>query len=324
MATASALVLGDLCADTIVTSRLPLTWRESADSGESVFRVAIGEQVGGSAFHFARHAAAAGMDPLILGAVGSDLAGDRIVARLAEEALSYRVQRSDTAATAQSIIAYDASGTRLMITSQPSANDELSAEFLRANIPPLLRPDVVWLPGHCLRDRSAARWSAVKEVLAYGRDRSARVVLDIVPHDLYRLFPGLDELQSAVGTVDGISSDLDSIRHWIYTGDANEPPSPQRLAAVVADALELIPFVMLRYHDGRTYRQLAAARTGFRAAETRTVPDGERLSGYGDFLACTALRGYLEHLAGSAGTSGPAISAERGVNDALSRHPDRN
>ncbi len=296
MTTSSLLVLGDLCVDTIVTRRLPRLWYEIVAPEEPVFRVPIDERAGGSAFHFARHAAAAGMQPLIAGCVGSDLAGDTIIATLADAGCRYQIERTSMAPTARSLVAFDACGTRLLMTTERSANDLLSAEFVRARVLPEARPSMVWLSGHCLRARAAPRWTAVAEAVDQARQAGARVVLDVVPHDFYRLFPGFDDLQSAVGPLDGIAAELDSLRRWLRISGSEAPPSPQTLVKTVSAVLDLVPFVILRYCDGTTYRQLATARTGFRAAETRTVPDSVRLVGYGDFLASVAVRDYLEHL----------------------------
>jgi sugar/nucleoside kinase (ribokinase family) len=309
---ASALVLGDLCIDTVIASRLPFTWQETVASGEAVFRVPIRERVGGSAFHFARQAAAVGIRPLVLGSVGCDMAGDRILAALANMGLGYKVQRTDAATTAQSIIAYDSNGVRLMMASHLNANDALSAEFVRANAPETLRASLVWLSGHCLRDRAAARWAAVREALTHAREAGAKVVLDVVPHDFDRLFPGLDELQSAVGPVDGIAAELGSIDRWLDGGACTEPRTPAVLAATATYWLDLVPFVIVRFHNGRTYWQIAAARTGFWATETREVPAGGDLVGYGDVLACAALRGYLDHLSSHAGVPGAPVYTEGG------------
>jgi hypothetical protein len=310
--TASALVLGDLCIDTVITSRLPFTWQETVDSGEAVFRVPIRERVGGSAFHFARQAAAVGISPLVLGSVGRDTAGDRILAALTGKGLRYQVQRTDIASTAQSIIAYDSNGVRLMMASHLNANDTLSKEFVRANAPASLQASIVWLSGHCLRDRAAARWAAVREALAYARDAGAKVVLDVVPHDFDRLFPGLDELQCAVGPVDGIAAELGSACRWLNGGACGQRPTPHVLATTATYALDLVPFVILRFHDGSTYWQIAAARTGFWATETRDLPTGGNLVGYGDVLACAALRSYLDHLSSRTRMPGPPAYTEGG------------
>ena len=308
----SVLVLGDLCLDTIVSGRLPVTWQEAVAFGEPVFRVPISEHVGGSAFHFARRAAAVGLRPIVVGSVGSDLAGDKVLATLTGEGLDCQIQRSDEAPTAQSIIAYDVNGARLMIASKVSANDNLSAEFARANALMFLHPGFVWLSGHCLRDRAVARWAAVIEILASAREAGAKVLLDVVPHDFYRLFHGFEDLQSAVGPIDGVVADLNTIRRWFYSGGRQESLGLPELEASVADALDLVPFVMLRFHDGTTYQQLSAARTCFRAAETRAVPSTEHLVGYGDFLACIALRGYIDHLVGLTDMSQSPADMERG------------
>jgi hypothetical protein len=296
MTTPSLLVLGDLCLDTVVTGLLPTTWHGLVPRVEPVFRVPIDERVGGSAFNFARHAATAGMRPLIAGCVGSDPAGQAIILALAEAGFPHRIERISAAPTARSLVAFDANGTRLLITTEHSANDLLSAGFVRSSVLPLARPCLVWLSGHCLRDRTAPRWTAVAEIIGHAREQGARVVLDIVPHDFYRLFPGFDDLRSAIGPVDGIAAELDSLRRWLGVGGPGRPPSPEALTATASAALDLVPFVLTRYHDGTTYRQLAAARTGFRATQTRTIPDSGHLVGYGDFLASLAVRDYLEYL----------------------------
>jgi len=294
--TSSVLVLGDLCLDTVVTGRLPRTWHGLMPREEPVFHVPIEERVGGSAFNFARHAAAVGMPPLIAGCVGSDPAGHAVILALEEAGFPHWIERISAAPTARSLVAFDASGTRLLMTTERSANDLLSADFVRSSVLPQARPCLVWLSGHCLRDRTAPRWTAVAEIIGQAREQGARVILDIVPHDFYRLFPGFDDLRSAIGPVDGVVAELDSLRRWLCVGGPGGPPGPEALTATASAALDLVPFVLTRYHDGTKYRQFAAARTGFRATQTRTIPDSGDLVGYGDFLASLAVRDYLEHL----------------------------
>jgi sugar/nucleoside kinase (ribokinase family) len=317
----SVLVLGDLCIDTIVADRLPVSWREAADSGEVVFRVPLREQVGGSAYHFARQAAATGFRPIIVGAVGTDLAGDKVISALADEAIPHWVQRRDVTPTAHSIMSYDAHGARMMITSQVSANDGLSAEFVQASLPELPPLAAVWLPGHCLRDRAAPRWAAVARALAHARHVGALVLLDLVPHDFERLFPGIEDITSAIGAVDGISADLATLRRWLHADGPRLALNQEALAVTVAEALDVVPFVMARYHDGTTYWQLAATRAGMRSAEAMALPPSEKLAGYGDHLASLALRAYLDALPGRARRPaaslppvfGPELAADLGT-----------
>jgi hypothetical protein len=307
MRTSPVLVLGDLCMDTVVTSRLPRSWHELSASGEPVFRVPVDERAGGSAFQFGKYAAAAGLRPLIVGCVGSDLAGSTVVAALAQAGCRSQIQRTERAPTARSVVAFDAHGTRLLITTERSANDLLSVDFVQLHVPPTTGVSLVWLPGHCLRDQTASRWNAVGELLGYAREAGTRVVLDVVPHDFYRLFEGLNDLQSAIGPLDGIAADFDSLGRWLGIGSIAGWPSPQALAEAVSATLDLVPFTILRYHDGSTYRQLAGARNGFRATEARTVPDPSRLVGYGDYLASLAVRDYLEHLQTPSARTGRTI-----------------
>jgi len=297
------LVLGDLCIDTVVPDRLPRSWGELGVSEEPVFRVPIDERVGGSAFQFARHAAAAGAQPLVVGCVGKDLAGDSVIAALDRAGCCSHIQRAEVAPTARTVVTFDAHGTRLLITTERSANDLLSEDFVRSIALPS-QACLVWVAGHCLRDQAVPRWGAVAEALGRAREAGARVVVDVVPHDFHRLFTGLDDLRSQIGPVDGIAAELASLRRWLGIGSAHGAPSAQALADTVSATLDLVPFTIVRYHHGTTYRQLAGARTGFRAAEVRTVPDAGAFVGFGDFLASLAVRDYLEHL------QSPAAHAE--------------
>jgi sugar/nucleoside kinase (ribokinase family) len=301
----SLLVLGDLCIDTVVPSPLSMSWHELSASEERVFRVPLDERPGGSAFQFGRYAAAVGMQPLVVGCLGSDLAADAMVAALAMAGCRSQIQRTESAPTARSVVTFDASGTRLLITTERSANDLLSADYVRSLALSADRPSLVWLPGHCLRDQTAPRWRAVISALDCAREAGARVVLDVVPHNFYQHFAGIDDVQSLIGPLDGISAELDSVRRWLGVGWAHASPCPEALADAVSAVLDMVPFTIVRYHDGSTYQQLARARTGFRATEVRAVPEPGGLVGYGDYLASLAVRDYLAHL------ETPAAQTER-------------
>jgi sugar/nucleoside kinase (ribokinase family) len=295
------LVLGDLCLDTLVAARLPLTWSSAAASGEVLMPVPITDQVGGTAYHFARGAAQVGLLPTVVGCVGQDAAGDLVAGALAAAGLDHRVRRSATTPTARTFVAFDVLGSRFMFTSPLNANDELPAELTRS-----LRAcqwDLVWLSGVCLRSTAAPRFATVTEIAAHARAGGALVVLDVVPHDFHRLFGSLDEVAAATGGLDGVVSGLLSARLLLGLGPLGEGAPAERLAATAAALLEVFPFAVVQSHDGTTFHQTAMDRSGFERMYSRPVPQGSALVGYGDTLAGAAVRDYLGHRA--EGTGGP-------------------
>jgi sugar/nucleoside kinase (ribokinase family) len=310
------LVLGDLCLDSVVSSRLPLTWASAAAAGEPVLRVHIADQVGGTAYQFTHWAARFGLCPVIIGCVGRDAAGDLIMSRLAATNLAHAVQRSASAPTARSLAVFDALGTRFMFTSQVNANDELSADFMRSH--GSVRSDLVWLSGLCLRSRNAPRFHAVAEAVAIAREQGSLIVLDVVPHDFHLLFGSLEEVRDTLGHLDGLVSDVTTARRLLGM-DLPEGPQAELLPVTAAALLDLFPLAVTQCHDGTTFHQLAVSRSGFNVSYVRPVPAGSALVGYGDALASEVLRDYLRHRAGSLKGSGswpvapPVIAPTRPV-----------
>ncbi|MEV6150050.1 hypothetical protein AB0L53_06880 [Nonomuraea sp. NPDC052129] len=287
------LVMGDLCLDTVVETWLPKTWSRVAASGELLARGPIADQVGGTAYQFARRAVQFGLSPTVVGSVGEDAAGEIIGDVLAAAPFECRVQRSTTAPTARTLVAYDASGARHMFTSSVSANDALSSDFVRAGE---FGPwDLIWISGLCLRSRSVPRFAAVIGAVAEARRSGALVVLDVVPHDFYRLFDALTEVAEILGGLDGVVTEANTARRMLGLGRQDEKQSVTMLSDTADALLKVTSLAIVRLRDGSKYHQLAASRSKLHASYSYPVPDGAALLGYGDLLAAEALRDYLEH-----------------------------
>ncbi|HEX6470122.1 MAG TPA: carbohydrate kinase family protein [Streptosporangiaceae bacterium] len=305
---ARVLVLGDLCVDTIVSAPLPITWSGAAAISEPLLQVPIADRIGGTAYQFARAAARHGLRPTLVGCVGEDPAGDLIINELASRGLDHHIQRSPSAPTARSVLAFDAMGARLMFTSSVNANDQLSVDFGPVCADHPLK--ACWLSGMCLRSRNAARFRTVIEGVAHARSRGAMILLDLVPHTFHRLFSSLHEVMSVLGGLDGVVADLAAARKMLDLPASQETTVAVAMHATAEALVDIVPFAVLQWHDAEHYLQLAVSRSGFTAAATRPVPQGIALVGYGDALAAEAVRDYLAH---SPATPGPSrVSTARG------------
>jgi sugar/nucleoside kinase (ribokinase family) len=289
----SAVVLGDLCIDIVAQEPLPFSLHGDLDEEPAVW-LPLAELPGGSAYHFARWAQRYGLKPLVVGCVGGDLAGESMAEALDKEGIAARLQRS-SAATARVFIAYDPKGYRILFASSASANNDLTPEFVQRSWSVFDHYDMLWLSGLCLRHRDAIRMSAVVEAVKFARRDGALVILDVVPHDFRKHFGSVGEVESTVGEIDGVVSDLASARRLLRLGSPGEQLGRIELQETIDQILRFTDLAVLRHldRDGQQYLQIARSSDGFHAEWTHPLSEVHELRGYGDALACEALTAFL-------------------------------
>lgn len=290
MAHPVVLVFGDLCADLVAVGQLSGRFTAAADPiDELTFRAPLRDRAGGTAFHFARAAAAASLRPIVVGSVGTDQSGQLIRHALTAAGLDHVIFEQPDHATGRVVLAYDDTGRRFMLTERDSANRYLPelGPALDAITGPI---DLAWVSGISICDRSTATFAAVLTALEEVRRRGGRVLVDIVPHEFHEHFPSVGGLLEELGGVDGLVSEQASMRRLLRVGHPGESVGPEALEETARAVLETVPMTIVRQRVGDSYYQLAAARSqeNLKVRRFDTYND-ERMAGLGDRLACMAL-----------------------------------
>ena len=137
--------------------------------GETVLGESVGRFAGGKGANQAVAARRAGGDVVMVGAVGSDDAGDAYLQRLADLGIDARVSRIDGTPTGTAVITIDQSGENSIIV-VPGANGEFDAREVGAG------------PGDVVLLQLEIPLDCVTRVARESRRAGARVVINLAPY----------------------------------------------------------------------------------------------------------------------------------------------
>ncbi|TDD31998.1 carbohydrate kinase family protein [Actinomadura sp. KC06] len=283
------LVLGDLCLDTLVEGEVAFDSAAARDGGDFSLWTPLFDAPGGTAYHFAAAALRCGHTPVIVGAVGADVAGRAITAALTGEAIGHQVAVADGRPTGRTVIGYSATGARVMFASQGTANEGLSGGVVEEVLDALPGFDAVWVSGLSLSRRATPTYASVREIASGATARGVRLLLDVVPHEFHRHFSDVPSITAELGPVHGLVSELTSARRLLGLGEAGEALTDRRLDETAGLLLEHVAATVLRYRTGSLYRQSVRTRGGLAHDLERPVPDRLGLRGYGDTMTCEVL-----------------------------------
>jgi len=159
-----------------VNDDLRLTVVKHAVPGETITATSARRELGGKGANQAVAARRAGAIVRFVGAVGSDPAGDELVAALEAEGIDTSgVARIEHELTGRAIVSVDASGENL-ITVVPGANGAIEVDAVRASLAAVQQGDIVVLQLEVPFEVNAAAARA-------GHERGALVVLNSAPSD---------------------------------------------------------------------------------------------------------------------------------------------
>ncbi len=175
------LVVGSMNMDLVLTvERFP-------QPNETVFGTATREVAGGKGGNQAVAACRLGAETRMVGAVGADANGRRLVAGLAAEGIGTEsIARLETAATGLAVIPVDADGNNQIMVF-PGANLALSVEQVQAALAAAPAPDVVLL-------QLEITPAAIRETVRLAREQGILTVLDAGPAGAVEMadFVGID------------------------------------------------------------------------------------------------------------------------------------
>ena len=281
------LVLGDLVLDSVAQLGQRPGDESVFNHDISIWLPAVSDCCGGSALNFAVSAVKHRLKPILVGCVGDDWAGEYLLEAIRELGLEHIVEKVPEQLTGRALIGYFDDGSRVMVASRPNANSYLSVSRLDTLFGGTQVVDAVWIPGQCICDSQSPRYQSTLRIMDLARSVGAKIILDLVPHEIYRYFASYHELVSSVGPIDGLVSELPTARRIFGLSPFSEL-SEERLAETADVTLEWAPFTLLRYRSENRYVQLARNRLGWWDLSEDQLA-GSSLRGYGDFKACQAL-----------------------------------
>lgn len=280
------LVLGDLVLDSVAELGQRPGDESVLSQDISIWLPAISDCCGGSALNFAVSAVKHRLMPILVGSVGDDWAGEYLLEGIRELGLEHVVEKVPGQLTGRALLGYFDDGSRVMVASKPNANDYLSASRLDALFSgPQI--DAVWIPGQCICDSGSPRHQSTLRIMDVARSVGAKVIFDLVPHELYRYFNNYQELVNSVGPLDGLVAELPTARRLFGLSPFTEL-SEETLVETSDVSLKWASFALLRYRSENKYVQLARNRVGWWDLSEEQLT-GSLLRGYGDFKACQAL-----------------------------------
>jgi sugar/nucleoside kinase (ribokinase family) len=277
------LVIGDLYLDSVAYAGGVPAGKSLGHDDIDVWMPVIADECGGSALHFALAALRCGLAAAIVGCVGNDWAGDYLLDHIRSAGIDDAVSRTDRGPTGRALLAHFDGGSRLMLASRPNANDLLPRPGPAAGAEDA---DIAWITGQTIRNRNADRYEAVIEYTRRARAAGTKIVLDLVPHDIYNFYRDLDEILAAIGPVDGVASAMSTARRLLHL--APVPEAAEALEDTAMAALQSVRFAILTYRIGTEHTQLVVSRAGWRDFSTHEIDAGEA-RGFGEAQACRAL-----------------------------------
>ncbi|MDY0946878.1 ribokinase [Frigoribacterium sp. CFBP9039] len=261
-----------------INDDLRLTVVEHAAPGQTITATGARRELGGKGANQAVAARRAGAVVRFVGAVGTDPAGDELVAALEAEGIDTSgVARIEHELTGRAIVSVDSSGENL-ITVVPGANGAIDADAVRASFEEVREGDIVVLQLEVPFEITAAAARA-------GQERGALVVLNSAPSDP-RVLTIVDDLDLLVVNGSELADLLEAEAQGAAGHDADPQsaaghgPDPQVAAAQADTAARADPRDTAVPDDPRAAAAALADRLGVRLLCT-FGGDGSMLVGEG-------------------------------------------
>lgn len=283
------IVLGDLMLDTVV-------------DGVTLEGVAVEElpppRPGGTAWFAAKAFSGEGFQTCVIGRVGDDPAGRSFANNLSEFGVEAILSPVSERGTSRCFVILPDSQRRWMLVDSECSNDydlgAVSAGLAKAKVG---APDLVLIFLHVLARHGVEHAEAlVSECVATG----ARVVLDVVPHDMSRWASWLDVIRIARVGCHGVIIEYQTAQRLRGIGvHETEKARPER--AELADLMDELrcELLMVRYGIGSVGSQVVVRRSEGQMKIERQDDTGfavlkpEQRLGFGDRLTAATLRAVL-------------------------------
>ena len=231
------LVVGDLCLDYVLYH---------SDSDSEILDLPEPELGGTAVSASIAFSKKEELSPILVGRVGNDPDGRFVQDLLSDEKITALIGRDQLKRSGVCIILYDSEkGKRIMIKSEiNNANDYSIADLQQAiAIAELNEIDFVFVVCHFLVRSEIEKAREILETLSSSK---AKVILDLVPHNMYLSVSESDFAEFLKSGVFCIISEYETIAKLHGISVSNQPTSEdiEKLSALNSD------WLVLRYGDG--------------------------------------------------------------------------
>lgn len=292
-----AVVVGDLVVE--VDGTVPYAFTDLTE--DQLTYAPLRFDVGGTASNFSRAAVELFDEVTVVGCVGADAMGDVVIDQLTRAGITCDVSRASEHPTALAVYLRDASstspkGVRHLVIGSPSANQAFGPEEARHLIGAAADADFVVTD--CYSMMSEPRRSHLLGALEQLATAPAKVVVDLVPHDCWRIF-SQDDVDRFAAPADILIAEVRTVLAFAgepFTAEA-DLTAARRAAAQVQERWPTAT-CFLRFGHGNCDESLVVQpgsdpqvyETGYRST---TVPRG-----FGDRLTAHELHALHRGLVG--------------------------
>ena len=291
------VVLGDINIDHVISRNLSFPWNELISNG-LIYWEDMNELPGGSGLNFCSSATAAGYKCLMLGKVGSDLAGSTITEWLEGKNIDKPVNWISTDPTGKAIIMRDSNDIRLIVNNKKNANHTLSIDDVAACMPMAQSSRVIYISGYCISSPHQARYDATVQLMSQIKEQGDRsfIVFDVVPHRIYETLR-FDQFWKITSNVDILVSEVATMRRFLKLGLKSEEVTLEMAKETVQLLSDYYPQLILRYGASGCDEEILFNKKSNQLVHRFTghdlVPDKR---GYGDLLTIDALATFFKVL----------------------------
>ena len=287
------VLLGDITMDTVVSLQdHPESELDSSSLGHDLTFVGHPVQrVAGTAVLFARALVGTSPHPVLLGAVGDDIAGQIALAVLAEAGVDVsHIHVDPELPTCNPSVVYFAR-SRFMVRPERHAGKSLKVEMVRGRLTDDLAETtkLCFISGYAIANRDAPVTGTAGYLAAWARDHGIKVILDLVPHNFVDAVGAMPDVERILGALpDVVIAEQRTVAGLLRAqgGDVSDLDGKGAASWLRAQAIDC---AIVQYQvDAERYAQDISCGVGDCHDEVRFERDD--LLGLGDILAVRALR----------------------------------
>jgi sugar/nucleoside kinase (ribokinase family) len=261
--------------------------------------------VGGTAFNAAKALQEKKFEPIVFGKVGNDNEGRLIIKALKDNSINVLIAVSDEKPTGSCHLIYLESMPRTIIQETNNANDYDIPNLIKAlNLTKIESGDIIFLVGHPF---VRFRLGHTKRLIDTIAETGAKIILDIVPHNMYEKVKFEDFESTVAGKVQVIIAEYKALNRFVRYSAIDEAPSLNDIEAVVTRFNSQIrsKVLIVRYGEGNIEKQVIFRFDADKNSLTVLEPEQDTgysstsiadRRGFGDKLTADLLSKYYDEL----------------------------
>lgn len=236
----SICILGDVMLDIV-------TYLNSADSTESIKLKNIPNKIdllpGGTGIMFAKASVEEGFDTVhLIGKIGAssenknqaDLAGKLLAKELTKLGINTVLPLDSKNRTGTTMITYFVDGKRLLVADNGANHNFDENDITPEMIATVSNSDMLFVSGYSLLEPKRAK--AIKILTEIARSKKKIVILDVVPHTIYRHMSKANFLSLTL-FVDVIIAEYNTMRRLLFNGEGDINPSSMTVEYMAQELL---------------------------------------------------------------------------------------